>query len=348
MTLLKNLEQRIRGWLPQEPALPRKASPPNSPNKKTPRTLFTQTPLGLKIVVGLLWVFGVGAILALSQQTAQLGYLPFDLRFVMAAVAVVDGAGLFVVGAGLLTNQKRWINIAIVFLAASLVVFYVLPLRAAWPLEIVLISYLVILREGKTPQAVKAVPAALLLAVLCVATFASATALVHAQTINPSKTLVQNHTQTSNNSGFVVTTNVYQYSDLDPKKDYYYLEITLRCPETNFNCAVVNVSTNAPNESTKNGWLPHSNPAAPFAIGLGIATLYIGNPETIQTNYDTKTNISWAESTLNPQKTKTFSTDLWVPQDAHFAINVAVEAGFADPVFGNLWRDQLEVGGVEV
>jgi hypothetical protein len=342
--LKKFLQSRIRGWLPKEPNLPRRANATN-PRKKPSRVLFAHSPLGLKLVVGLLWLFGIGAVLTLIQQTTQLSYLPADVKLLMAAVTAIDGVGLFVVGAGLLTANKRWIDVAIVFLIASIVAFYVVPLRAALPLEVVALAYLVALRQNRSPKAIQAAPAALV-AVLCVAAFLPISA--NAQIINPSKTPIQTFNQASNNDGFVVTTNVYRYADLDPQKDYYSIEIVVRCPQKNFNHITVNASTDAPEETMATGWLPHASLASPVAVGLGIATLYVGNPDRVQVDYNSKVNVNWAESTLNPKKAETFSTDLWLPQDAHFAVNITVEAGFADPVFGDLWMERLAFGGVEV
>jgi hypothetical protein len=185
------------------------------------------------------------------------------------------------------------------------------------------------------------------LAVLFIASFAPISA-VNAQTITPSKTLVENYSQTSSDGGFFVTVNVYQYADLDPQKDYYFLEVSLQCPQRNFNHAIANVSIDGSDELMTISWLPHSNPASPFAVGLGIATLYVGNAETVQVDCTQKAQLSWTESTLNPKNADVFSTDLWLPQDATVNVTLYVEAGFRDKIFGDLWMDKLVSGVIDV
>jgi len=352
MKPLKYLQGRIRGWLPKEPSLPRSLNVSNSQNKKAPRIFLSRAPLGLKLVTALLWIFGFGAIMALIQQVTQLGYLSFNVQFLMAAVAAMDGVALFVVGAGLLTMKKVWVNIAIIFLVISLIAFYIVPLRFALPLEAVVLVYLVTLRMGKgiaSSKLIQAVPVALLV-VLCVASFAPVYA-ANPQIFNPSKTMIKSQSQTSNNDSFNLSVNVYQYADLDSKKDYYFIEIGLQCPQENFNFAIVNVSIETQNETATThwqNWEPQASPGTPTGIGLGIATLYIGNPETVLVNSDYKTKISWTESTLNPKQSETFSTDLWVPQGAHFSVAVNANVGFNDKIFGNLWVDKTNFGVLEI
>lgn len=349
MKPLKYLQGRIRGWLPKEPSLPRTLNASNSQNKKAPRIFLSRAPLGLKLVTALLWIFGFGAIMALIQQVTQLGYLSFNVQFLMATVTATDSVALFVVGAGLLTLKKGWVDIAIIFLAISLVAFYVVPLRFALPLEAVVLVYLVALRMGKgiaSSKLIQVAPVALLV-LLCVASFAPVYA-ADPQIINPSKTMIKSLSQTSNNGSFNVGVNVYQYADLDSKKDYYYLEIDLQCPQRNFNSAIVNASIDTQNETATTDWEPQASPGTPIGIGLGIATLYIGNPETVLVNSDYKTKISWTESTLHPKQSETFSTDLWVPQGTHFSVAVNAKVGFNDKVFGNLWVDKTNFGVLEI
>jgi hypothetical protein len=187
-------------------------------------------------------------------------------------------------------------------------------------------------------------PAALLV-VLCVASFTPVFA-ANAQIINPSKILVKSISQTSSNNGFNMTVNVYQYADLDSQKDYYTLEIDLQCPQRNFNHAIINASIE--NVTVMPPWIPQASPASPVAIAFGIATLYIGNPRTVTVHTNQAGNISWAESSLNTEKSEVFSTDLWAPQSAHLAIYIIAEAGFVDKVFGSLWGDKLDFGVTEI
>lgn len=345
MTTKTDLEKRIRGWLPKEPTLPRRANPSNLQEEKA-KMLPTHTPLGLKLVVALFWISGVGTILALVEQAIQMAYLPLDARLLMTAVTVADGAALFVLGAGLLTVKKRWVDAAIVFSVASLVAFYLVPMRFALPLEAVALAYLVALRWGKGAPAksAKMVPVALLV-LLCVASFAPVMS-ANASIIEPSRTLIQSSTQTSPKGSFNVTVNLYQYVDLDDEKDYYFLEIELQCVTGNFNYAAVNASLE--NVTTIIGHIPQSSPSYPVALAFGIPTLYIGNSETVFVYSDYATYLNWKESTLNPQSSGTFSTDLWVPQNAHISASVNVAAGFRDEVFGGLWSDQLNSGAIQV
>jgi hypothetical protein len=306
--------------------------------------LPTRTPLGLKLVVALFWLSGFGTILALIGQAIQMAYLPLSLRLVMACVTAVDGAALFIIGAGLLTNKKCWVDAAIVFSAASLVAFYAVPMRFALPLEAIALAYLIALHFERPLKTAKVAPVALVL-LIGIAAFTPVLS-ANAQTINPSKTLIQTSTQTSNKGHFNVTTNLYQYADLDNKKDYNCLEINLNATPESFNYAVVNASLQ--NITTAINWTPQSSPRTPVAIAFGIPTLYIGNPQTVLVYSDDLTYLNWKESTLNPTTSGTFSTDLWVPQNAHISATITVEAEFRDDIFGVLWSDQLNFGAVQV
>jgi hypothetical protein len=347
MKPFKYLKGRIRGWLPKEPYLPRNLNSSNSQNKKAPRISLRRVPLGLKLVVALFWIFGFGAILTLIEQATQLGYLPLNAQFLMATVTAIDGVALFVVGAGLLTMRKRWVDAAIVFSAISLVAFYIVPLRFALPLEAVVLVYLVTLRKGVLSAKVIQVAPAALLVVLCGASFTPVFAInANAQIINPSKALIKSISQTSRNNGFSLTVNVYQYADLDSKEDYYFLEMDLLCPLRNFNHVAINASIE--NVTIVPPWTPQASPSSQVAIAFGVAAFYIGNPRTSKVYTSPAGNISWEESSLNLEKSETFSTDLWVSQGAHFSATILAEVGFNDKVFGNLWVDKLDFGVVEI
>jgi hypothetical protein len=338
MNVKKSLESRIRVWLPKAPNLPQESGLEGSGKKKS-RIFFAQSPLGLKLVVALFWIFGFGGILLLIEQSAQMAYLPLNFRILMAAVTAADSIAMFVIGAGLLTMKRRWIDAAITFSIISFVLFYLVPLRLAIPLEIVAIVYLAMLRKSLSLKPLtRIVPVALLL-LLCGAMFHPVFAGVE---INPSKTLVKSYSQLSDKGNFNVTVNVYQYADLDDEHDYYFLDLNLQCSRSNFNHAKINSSISQ--EATiAISWIPQSNPAPLLTIGFGVASFYVGNIDTVFVYVDHEAaNICWMEETLNLRKEGIFSTDLIVPQDAHFIVdNLNAEAGSHNDLFGSLWMDEL-------
>lgn len=345
MTLKKYLES-IRGWLPKTPNLPKELNLAVSEKKKS-RIFLARTPSGLKLVVVLFWVFGLAGILMVAEQFLQFGYLPFNLWFLMAAVTVADSVGMFIVGAGLLTAKRRWIDIAIVFSIASIAVFYLVPLRPAFPLEILAISYLVYMHKGfPSKQLTQKLPVAL--AVLLFITILTPVVSVRAELINTGKTEVMHYNQSSDKGNFVANLTVYQYADMNNEKDYYYLEVDLQCSQRNLNYVNANLSLSPPEAmlitfTTK----PHVSPASPLAVGFGASTVYIGNPETIFV-YTSQTSIDWIETTINPKQGEVFSVELWVPQGAHFMVNLKAVAGLEDKIFGNLWMDKLNTEDLEI
>lgn len=104
-------------------------------------------PLGVKLIVALHWAFVFIIILMLSRIVG-LTYLPLNLQVLMGTVAALDGGLLFIMGTGLLTMKKKWLDATMVFSIISIVVFYIIPLRLAFPLEIIVIAYLINARGG--------------------------------------------------------------------------------------------------------------------------------------------------------------------------------------------------------
>lgn len=350
MKVKKSLVNRIHGWLPKNPLLlPAKA---NSAGQKTgKRFFFAQSPLGLKLVATLFWFFGVLACLMVVSQFRVFAHLPFNVRLVIISVTLLDAAAMFIVGAGVLTVKKRWINVAILFSVFSIVVFYVIPLRAALPLELIPILYLLTMRKDLAPKRFtpKAVIAASI--ALAVLTCSSMFVPVYAQSadpINSEKTIVYSSCQSSGNYGVKVT--VYQISDADDTHDYYFLEINLNASKVGFNCAKVNASFTS-EVTVFPSWVPHSNPAQFTALSLGVATIYLGNVDKVlvYANQQNGGGICWVENALNVKEKGTFSAELIVVnQDAHFTLNLTTEAGLNSDVFGTLWLDNQCMEGISV
>ena len=189
MNTKKSLQNRIRGWFPNEPHLPQKLKLANTRNQGSIRTFLAQSPLGLKVVVALFWIFGLIALLMVLVQFTVMGYLPFDVKVLIATVTAADGIAMIVVGGGLLTVKKRWIDTAIVFCAVSIVIFYVIPLRFGLPLELIAIAYLVILRKGLSPKLLNVLVPVALAVVICSAMIVPVFAQSTFQ-INSAKTLM--------------------------------------------------------------------------------------------------------------------------------------------------------------
>ena len=92
---------------------------------------------------------------------------------------------------------------------------------------------------------------------------------------------------------------------------------------------------------------PLANPAVITRIGLGASTLYFGSYPTVYV-YTSQSSISWVEKTISLSDGGTFSTELWVPNGAHFSVDFRANAGLKDELFGTLWADNVTVGEVEV
>lgn len=340
MKAKKTLQNRIQGWFPKEPNIVKLQM------KESPKILVTRNSLGLKIVAVLFWLFGLAGILTVALQLFEFDYLPFNFRFFMGAVAATDCVGMFIVGAGLLTAKSRWINTAIIFSIASIAIFYLLPLRPAFPLEIVAMLYLVYTRKGvSTKNVITKLPAIAMVVLVCVALFMPL-ASVNAQLTSIAKTEVAQVNQSSDNGNFVANVYVYQYADGDNEKDYYLVEAKVQCLERNLNYINANLSI-----SSQDGALitfthnPQANPSSPLAVGFGVATFYWGNPQTVFV-YTSQTNIDWIEKTINPKQTEVFSVELFVHQDGHFSVDLWTQAGLDDKIFGNLWVDQLSIAEI--
>jgi hypothetical protein len=341
---LKSIENRLRGWIPQDPRLTGKLNFTAQKKQGNLRVFFAQSPLGMKLVVVMFWVFGALALLMAFEQATALGYLPFNVKTSVAVITVLDGAAMIVVGTGLLTMKKRWVDAAIIFSAVSIIIFYALPLRFGLPLEVIAICYLVILRSGHTLKRTSVVAPAVLAAVLCFAMVLPAYAQSPFQ-INTSKTPIISRTQTSQTGDFNLTVNLYQISDLDKEKDYYKLEITVQGQKTTLNFADVNASVSQ-GTSFLPSWKPQSSPSSRTLIGFGIASIYIGNPDTVSVYVKDNEQIAWQEHNLHAKTQGVYSVEFWVPQDADFTVSVKAEAGLNDRVFGNLWKDTGSIEGI--
>lgn len=346
----KEILSTIRGWFPQEPYLPQKVNLKGAKSETPLRPFFARSPLGLKLVAALFWIFGVIAGLMVIDQFRIFVYLPFNVRGIITAITIMDAVAMFVIGVGLLTMKKRWINIALIFSIISIMVFYIIPLRAALPLELVAIAYLLTLRKGFVskrivPTGLSAVSVALVLLV-CSSMFVP----VYAQNtdlINPSKTITENYYLTSDKGDFGANVIIYRIGDMDNERDYYLLEVNLNSSKGGFNYAKVNVSFSQI-VTIFPSWKPQSNPTTATALSLGVASIYIGNTDNVVVDVKHEESICWIKQALSPIERGVFSTELIVNQDAHFNLNLTAEAGLNDKIFGNLWIDHLEMesGGI--
>ncbi|XHH10396.1 MAG: hypothetical protein ACFCUE_07145 [Candidatus Bathyarchaeia archaeon] len=352
----KGNEKQIRGWFPQEPYMtPMKSSIINQ-TKKDSGFFLPKSPLGLKLVTVMFWVYGVLTGLTAVYQFSSFAYLPFSARALIMVITVADAVCLFVVGAGLLSMKKRWIDAAIVFCSVSIVVFYVVPLRAALPLELVAIVYLFTLRSGRAGFSKRRVTAAVSAAslALVVIMFCSMFTPVYAQNsslINVSKTEVQQNYQLSDNGHYGATVTIYQIKDQDPEHDYYSLEIRLNGTQSGLNYAKVNASMPLEVVDVIPSWLPQANPSYAAPISLGVAAIYVGNTDhtLVYANNQNNGGVCWIQSSLGPKEEATFTVEtLVVDQDAHFNVTFVSEAGFGDNVFGDFWNGKLVMEGMAV
>ncbi len=340
----KQLRSKIRGWFPQEPNFAKLQK------AEGPKFLTGRNNWGLKIVTALFWVFAVGGIMTIALQLSQYSYLPLNVRFIITTVSIMDCVGMIIVGAGLLTAKRRWIDAAIVFSILSIVMFYVVPMRVAFPLEVIAIAYLVYARKGLSGRGVAAkLPVVALVGLVCITLLtplATVNAQVDSQLPAVQQTQVAHFDEVSADAKFVANLTVYKLADADPQKDYYKIITNVECVEGG-NLNYVNASLSfTPSQATTITYsmTPHASPAYPTEVGLGVATLYLGNTKTVFV-YSSSNSVDWVEKTVGPQGSEVFSVELWVPQDTHFSVNFMVSAGLDDRIFGNLWTDTLNMEG---
>lgn len=293
-------------------------------------------PLGMKIIVALLWIFGFMGMLMLIFQVRELAYLPLNLRILMSAVTAVDSIIMFIMGAGLLTMKRKWSDAVIVISIISIVVFYIVPLRPTIPLEIMIIIYLVNERGGFSLKRLKHVVPLGLLMFSCSTTFTA-----NSDMFAPYRKLVQYYDQTSDQGYFSATMGLYQYEDAVPTTDFYYLEIDIHCLDRKLNYITVNACVPNP-ESEAISWKPQAMPGSTFSVGLGVATFSIGPSEVVIIQHGTNYNyLYWTESVMTPKYDEVFSSDFWVPEGINFTWTLAAEVKLEDKIFGSLWSDTL-------
>jgi hypothetical protein len=337
---LKRLEKTIHGWLPQEPSLVKLQ------RAARPKVFVSRNNLGLKLVAVLFWVFGLAGIFT-ALLFFQFGYLSVSFRFFAFAVSLADSLGMLIVGTGLLTAKSRWINTVIVFSFISTALFYLIPLRPAFPLEILVVAYLLYMRKGfPAKQVITKFPAVAMVVVVCIALFMPI-GFVNAQASEPSKTEVASFSQTSDAGNLKANVIVFQYADGDKEKDYYQIYVNVFNIERNLNCINANLSVSSQSTITITfNHLPQANPVYPLALGLGIPTFHVGNLQTVFV-YTSPTSVDWVEKSTIEKHGEVFSVELFVPQNAHFNVRLWTQAGFQDEIFGNLWSDQLTTEAIE-
>ncbi len=341
MNVKKSLENRVRGWLPKEPNIVKFQRLENS------KVFHSRNNASTIIPAGLFLAFAIFGIIHSVSNSFELNYLPVNFQVFISAVSLADYVCMLVIGAGLLTAKRFWIDTAIVFSVLSLIVFYVVPLRVAIPMEIVAIVSLVYARSFPAKQALTKLSIVAMIAIICVAFFAPL-AIVNSQLTNSKETVVARSGQASNNRDFVANITVFQEPDADNQKDYYLIQVVVHCIDRERN--YLNVSLGFSPEAAiliAYRTTPQTNPASPIEIGLGASTLLLGNYRTVLA-YSSNTSIRWIERTINPEQDEWFSAELWVPQSSHFNLNLSVEARLEDKIFGNLWVDNLSLARVEV
>jgi hypothetical protein len=215
MTLKNKLESRLRGWFPHEPTIV------ILHKSATPKALFGKSNWTLRIIAGVFVVFSIYGLMNSILQTAQVNYLPFNVRFIITAVSVLDYIGMFVVGVGLLTGKRRWIDTAIIYCIMSIILFYAIPMRAALPLELVMVACLFFVRYS--PSSMKALTKVPTIApaIVCIALLASLApinAAILTTTQNTGHTIAD-FSQVSTSGNLVTGITVYSYPTVTIMKE---------------------------------------------------------------------------------------------------------------------------------
>jgi hypothetical protein len=273
----------------------------------------------------------------LLSQIAELSHLPSSLRVLISTVTAVDIALLFFMGAGLLTMKRKWVDAVLAASVISLVAFYIVPLRPAIPLEIVVIMYLISKRGGISLKRLKHIIPIGLLAVLTGQTLA----------VNPCSffrsqgTLVQYHEVMSDKGGVRATLGLYKEADAIPTTDFYYFEATIHCIDWKFSCVTVNASALVP-EAEAYDWSPQTALGSVLHIGLGVSTFSIGSPKIVRIEFGTNENpLVWRESLMTPMYEEVFSARYFVPEGMNFTFSITAQVRLEDEIFGNLWNETL-------
>jgi hypothetical protein len=296
-------------------------------------------PLGVKLIVALHWVFAFGTILMLSRIIG-LAYLPSKLQVLMGAVGALDGGLLFIMGAGLLTMKKRWLDATMIFSMISIVVFYIIPLRLVFPLEIIVITYLIYTRGGISINWLKRMIPLGLLMLLCVAIVPA-----NADIFTPDRVLVRYYEQMSVNGAFMAVAYVYQVKDAMPTRDFYDLEIKIHCIGREFNHVILNACVLNP-EADSHLWKPQMGFGTTLSIGLGVGTFSVGPSEVVTIRYGTGNYIYWKETVMLPKSNEVFTSEFWVPEGINFTWTLSAEVKLTDEIYGTLWCDTLGFSAV--
>lgn len=296
-------------------------------------------PLGVKLIVALHWVFAFVTMLMLFRIIG-LTYLPSKLQVLMGAVVALDGGLLFIMGAGLLTMKKRWLDATIVFSILSIVAFYIIPLRLAFPMEIIVIVYLIGTRGGISINWLKRMIPLGLLMFLCVAAVP-----VNADIFTPDRDLVQYYELMSANGAFMVAAYVYQVKDAISTRDFYDLEIKIHCVGREFNYVTLNACVLNP-EAESILWKPQSGYGNILSIGLGVASFSVGPSEVVTIRYGTGNYIYWKQIVMMPKSNEVFTSEFWVPEGMNFTWTLSTEMKLSDEIYGTLWCDTLSFSAV--
>jgi len=291
-------------------------------------------PLGVKLIVALYWVFVFIIVLMLSR-IVSLTYLPLKLQVLMGTVAALDGGLLFIMGAGLLTMKKRWLDATIVFSILSIVAFYIIPLRLAFPMETIVIVYLINVRGGISINWLKRMTPLGLLMFLCVAAVAA-----NADIFTPDRDIVQHYDLISDKGAFRVAIYVYKVKDEIPTSDFYDLEMNLYSIGREFNYVMLNACV-LNLEAEAHFWKPQSSYGNTLSIGLGVATFSVGPSEVVTIRYGTGNYIYWKEIVMVPKSNEVFTSEFWVPEGMNFTWTLSAEVKLSDGIYGTLWGDTL-------
>jgi len=336
MEIRENLK-KLRGWFPKEPNL-LKMHPVVQPPAKN--SVHSQ---GVRIIGVAFIVFGLIGFNSIIWQLGKFSYLPVSTQVLLFASLASVFTFTAIIGGGLMSEKSKWIKAATIFFVVSLFVFYIIPLRAAFPVELLLLIYLGYRRRDVwlNKRVVTFFSAVLIISTICVA-FLTPLPLVSAQTWIP-KHEVAEFPLISSNDNLLGTVTVYQYNDSDDQHDYYLTEAIVFVVGPYRELNFVNANFSFYSQETVQltpMHTPQANPAPPITIGYTMLSINIGNPNTVYV-YTSSSSVQWAEETSNPKHSEKFSTELIVPQDAHFTLTFSADSGLDSKMFGYIWHDSL-------
>jgi len=135
MEIKQNLK-KLRGWFPKEPNFLKMQSVVQPPAKNSIHSR------GVRIIGVAFISFGLIGLTSIIWQLGKFSYLPVSTQVLLFASLASVFTFTAIIGGGLMSEKSKWIKAATIFFVVSLIVFYIIPLRAAFPVELLLIIYL--------------------------------------------------------------------------------------------------------------------------------------------------------------------------------------------------------------